>query len=48
MPLSLSSSQGAGDIDANLARGIALRAGYKATDMDADAEYDHDAGKKKA
>jgi hypothetical protein len=36
--------QGVADIDANLARNIARAPRYRATDMDADAEYDHDGG----
>ena len=33
-----------GDLDRTLAGNIARRQKFKETDLDADAEYDHDAG----
>ncbi|GAB4814505.1 hypothetical protein N2152v2_001551 [Parachlorella kessleri] len=38
------SPHGVGDLDANLAHNIMRKANFKERDMDADAEYDHDAG----
>lgn len=32
------------DLDRTMASNIAVRSRFKATDLDADAEYDHDAG----